>query len=361
MEFSERHPGEIVRGGVPPLRGADRLTAVLANGRTVWLRIAPTPVRTWEVNEFLRVAMGRESLRDDALRVQRAAIARLSASTATDFEHLIEARLVSERKLRRRLASAGIEIEGALSHAILKSRAELEEAGRRGLIMATRLNRRELWDKAIIVSGVLLFSVYGQTGNPFAPNNLTLAVLLLVWLIGDKVTEFLTGTPQEDRRYHLRDTDIWSYIAPFANVLAGWLLLHNQQNERFIAGIGDSVDFVARGAVDIERRRLYLYRQTIDLTDALGPDHVADFVTFANVPAVVSIVSMGASSDPAAGTDPQVRQLSAQVDRGTLIITVFIAALEPAVAPASRDPLLIPSVLSSLKVAWIVDTKEPAE
>src|SRR5262249_14323104 len=129
-----------------------------------------------------------------------------------------------DQRIDRKLAKAA---EGYLSHVERQLRIERETV--------RRLGRRSLWDQIVIVSAFLLFAAYGQPGQPFGANNVTLALSLLIWLVGDEIVDLLFG-PEQASPYPLRDTDAWSYIAPAGSLLAGWWLLGDQQHERFVAG-----------------------------------------------------------------------------------------------------------------------------
>jgi hypothetical protein len=101
---------------------------------------------------------------------------------------------------------------------------------------ARRMRRRDLWDKILIATSLPLFAAYGQRGNPFGVNNLTLLISLLIWLVGDEIADTLFRSAEKSP-YPLRDADIWSYIAPAGNLLAGWWLMDGQQHERFVVGL----------------------------------------------------------------------------------------------------------------------------
>jgi hypothetical protein len=187
-----------------------------------------------------------------------------------------------------------------------------------------------------------------------------------VWLLGDELTDLISGAGTV---FGVRDTDIWSYISPVANVLTGLLLLRDSQTERFITGFARDFrpSFRFGGALpsasaelqphgrypDGEPERQFTFRQELDLLPLIAPDHRGSFETFENVSAVASIAQITWAPGLEDAADRRVVGLAAVVEDGILIITVTVA-----VTPKKQLPRQA-AVLSALIAAWVVDTTEP--
>src|SRR5262249_25078449 len=121
--------------------------------------------------------------------------------------------------------------------------------------------------------------------------------------------------------YALDDADTWSYIAPLANLLAGWWLLSDRQNDRFVTGIA-SIAIEKLDAPHVHQFR-YRYQTEVALRPFIAKDHYDDFETFTGVPVVatVSTANIAARGKPVAA---RVEALTATVEEGTLKVSFTI-------------------------------------
>jgi len=343
VDLDERRLREDVHRGAPP-RGARILTAILPNGRIVWLRVAIPLAPAASINHLAHLAENTAEWRHSAAHTQSDAIDRLARTVAADAERLNEARLDRARALRRRIVARYNKLDRRIAQAAgeLRSRVEKQLTIERATVR--RLRRRDLWDKIVIATSFPLFAAYGQPGRPFGANNVALALSLLVWLVGDEIVDTLFGS-EEASPYPLRDTDAWSYVAPIANLLAGWWLLHDLQHERFIAGLTAFKLEAAPGAL------VYQYTAKVELAGHVAPEHLLDFKTFVGVPAVATLGSIRLSVEGRNANARIVGGLGANVDQGRLNLSFTVEVDAPPVAP---------SVLGALDIAWLVDTAEPS-
>jgi hypothetical protein len=331
-------------------RDARQLTAILPNGRTIWLRVDPPLAPRAAADHVARLAERIIDRRDAASAAQRRATARLSARIDADLRVLSYAHLARTRALRRRLAAGDMKLDARLSkarddfHSRLEKQLEIDRENVR------RLRRRDFWDKILLASSLPLFAAYGQRSSPFAANNLTLTLLLLIFLAGDSVVEALFGSEQKSK-YAVADADAWSYLAPIGNVLGAWWLLSDRQHQRFVTGI-TTVRLEKKPPRDENGVLLYRYRAAVPLRDRIATDHFEDFKTFKGVPAVATIGRVGFKPD-ARNLNPRVEPLEAKVVEGELRLTVRVV---PQLLPS-----LMPTELGEIDVAWMVDTDKPRE
>jgi hypothetical protein len=337
-------------GSGTPYRGVRSLAAILPNGRIVWLKVdsALAPVRA--LGNLGQLADYTARWRNASLQSQREAIVRLSRTIASDTERTLDARIARTGATRRRIVASNRRLDRKLAKAREKHLAGVEKQLRIERESVARLGRRDLWDKLLVLSSLPLFAAYGQSGAPLSANNVALLLTLLVFLVGDQIVDALFGSG-ESSPYPVRDADAWTYLAPAANLLAGWWLLSDRQNERFVAGRTlfpvERFDRAVHPILPLQLQ--YRYVGEIDLLRVVALDHQDDFKTFAGVPAVATISSVALSAAGAAN-GARVEGLTAKVTGGTLTITVTAAA----------DVAVVPSVLDVLEVAWMVDTQEPS-
>ena len=342
-----RFDGEI-RRGVPP-RGTRTVSAILPNGRVVWLRVDPPLSPAIELRHVADVAEHGTRWRVAATHSNSAAIRRLAQQIAVDAEALTNARAGRAEALRRRMVARHNAIDRRVSKAAARFRTAIAEQIKVENDTVRRLRRRDLWDKIVLATALPLFAAYGQRGNPFGANNLALLISLLIWLAGDEVSDALFGS-NEKSPYPVRDTDVWSYIAPIANVLAGWWLMSGLQHERFVAGSTSEFALTEAPGPAGPGELRHTYASNVNLAEVVNPGHFADFQTFADVPAVAAIQSVQFTM-----ANARVSALAAEVNGqqpGILTITVEIVAPDPGVVP-------VPAVLDGLKVAWMIDTQKP--
>jgi hypothetical protein len=304
---------------------------------------------------------------DAATRARSGALTRLSRTVVSDAGRLSHARGVGLRKLERQVRAASAKLDRRIESELVPLRGDIEKVGARHAALLRQVRRRAVWDDLVVLSALPLLAAFGQPDDPLASNNLVLVASLLVWLLGDELTDLISGSGAV---FGIRDTDIWSYVAPYANLLTGWFLLRNAQNVRFITGpasdfqpfgpFGRPLLRASAGEVKAaveepgpgQGERVFTFRREIDLMPFIAPDHRDSFLGFEKVPAVASIarITWGPGlEDPATR---RVAGLTAVVEDGALILTVTVAVSSP--KPPGPD-----AVLSELSAAWIVDTAQP--
>jgi hypothetical protein len=297
-----------------------------------------------------------------ALRALRRDFARLSASLARDAERLNRGRLKCATALRRQALLAQRARERKVSTQVKAFRRRLARQIRLEREALQRLRHRDLWDAIVLASALPLFAAYGERGRPFGAHNLTLTASLLIWLVGDEIVDALFGTARPSAQ-SLRDTDIWSYLAPLGNLLAGWWLLGARQHERFLTqttamavaeatatepdGFTAISDPLAPGGPEIR----YEFRTRVDASRLVGADHRPDFQGFDLVPVVATVKSVDLTG---AVPGAAVTSHTAVVRRGSLDLTVTVAGPDPRIPPAVGP---VPVAVKSLEVAWVMDTR----
>jgi hypothetical protein len=383
------------RSGAAPAGGQTTVVAVLPSGRVAWLRLTPALAPASATNDLLRRVERSSDRRDLALGRQADAVERLRARIADDAERLGSDRLARARRLRSRLAATYDRLDKRL---VSESTAMEAAADRHEQSMRTytrRLGNRAFWDRFTIATSAPLFAAYGARDNPFAIDNLTLTLSLLVWLVGDEVVQALFA-PRNEEPDALRDPDIWSFLSPIGNVFAGWWLEHDRQHERFVSGINSLLPsgtaapaFAARpggttspGALvrrllaspqaastgkkprrarpapfaDGPARVDLDFSATVDLAPLIAPDHQDDFGTFIGVPAVAGVSRLAIGAGLPDGTGVRVSALAAAVEGLRLTLTATVSAT--ATGDTSLDPLALTTAVQALDVAWIVDTQQ---
>jgi hypothetical protein len=350
-DLGERSGGWNGRGA--DAQGARDIAAILPNGRTVWLRVDRPLAPAATADRLAQTVEHRARWGRAAARAQSEAIARLARTVAEGADRLEQERVDRRRALRRRVFVGDDTVDRKLAKAAAEHRTRIEKQMRIERENVRRLERRDLWNKILIASAFPLFAAFGQPGNPFGANNLTLLVSLLIWMVGDEIVDALFGNTQESP-YLVRDADAWTYIAPIGNLLAGWWLLGDQQHERFVANHTSipADSFEAEPNSGVPGEFIYRYSVTFKLTDFIAPSHFPDFETFKGVPVVASIESIRFL---ATAGSARVDALTARVHDGKLTITVTVLAPDPGTPPT--DP--IPTVIETLDVAWMVDTAKP--
>jgi hypothetical protein len=367
LDVASRRPGGEPVGHAPPVRGTPSLFGFLANGRVVQLHSRKAPVPLGDLDQLVGTLrrMGEDG--DAATRERSQAIARLSRTVGSDAAQLARESGAARRKREARLLAGSARLDRRIDKELIPLREEIEKVGAHHERLVRRLARRALWDDLVVASALPLFAAFGQRGDPFTSNNLTLALSLLVWLLGDDLTDLMSGS---ETVFGIRDTDIWSYIAPAANLLTGWFLLRNAQNERFITGLASDFQplfgarrLAARSASEPDEpepngekdhpERFFKFRQEIDLLPFIAPDHQDSFESFEGVPAVASLTQLTWApglEDPASR---RLVGLSALVEEAILTLTVTVAVSHLKKLPHDQP------VLSALSAAWIVDTADP--
>ena len=327
-------------------------------GRTEWLRVLP-PVAPAEGLRRLSDRAEQDALwRRAETRAQSSAIGRLAQQLADDVEKLAETRLERARRMRARLVARYRKNDRRLAKAAAAYRKGVAAEIALARETVRRMRRRELWDKILIVSSLPLFAAYGQRGHPFGVNNLTLLIALLVWLVGDEVSDAVFRSPSKESPYPLRDADSWSYIAPAGNLLAGWWLMDGLQHERFVVGFTREFAREESPVPASAGMLRHVYVSEVPLSKVVAPRHFEEFQTFREVPVVAILrtatlnVAGAAVEHVSAIVNEVTPGLVTKGKPGILLLGVTIVAPDPGVAPA-------PSVVDQLEVAWMVDTQDP--
>jgi hypothetical protein len=349
-DFTARRPGgDHLRGALTG--GSRTVTAVLPNGRVVWLRVSPSLASAADVRDLARDYLDGMRWRRATALYQSRAIARLADTFVADVERLNQARRTRVRRRRQQLLASVKKRDRAITKAAAAYRARLERQMQIERETVRRLGRRDFWDKIVIASAFPLFIAYGERGRIHGANNLALLFMLLVWVVGDEIVDALFGS-EDTSPYPLHDTDAWSYIAPIANVLAGWWLLDDRQHERFVAGRAT----FSQTPIDVQQivgvERFYTFHAAIDLSAIVARGHFADFATFTNVPVVASI-NNATPSDAGVQLNARVGSVGATVEDGLLSLTLTVRTDDDATVPVA-----VP-IMDALEAAWIVDTDKP--
>ena len=336
------------RGTSP--HGARQLSALLPNGRTIWLRVDTPLAPASSVDRLAQLAENVAERRESTNAALADAIERLSKTVDRDVERLGEARVTRARQIRRRLAADDNKLDARLAKVREEFQSRLDKQLKIDRENLRRLRRRDLWDKILIASSLPLFAAYGQRGSPFATNNLTLTLSLLIWLVGDQVVEAVFGSSKPNEPYALDDADAWSYLAPVGNVLAAWWLLSDRQHERFVTGI-DTIKLDNPRPHGPSGAPFYRFRKEVELKDLIKKDHFPDFATFTGVPAVATVRTMRFKPE-STPLDLRIETVTVNADAGVLSLSLRVVPRNPPSGP-------LPSSLGEIDVAWMVDTNKP--
>jgi hypothetical protein len=308
-------PGAKV-ASVGSLQGAGVVTAVLPNGRRSRMRIIPTLAPVKEVNRLRSVVMVNERRQAIATRRNARAITALGGTQAAAVKRLTAQQVQSDKDLSKRV----VETYNRLDKRITK-----ELSGRSGVVgkhdtkMMRALKRhrqRTLWNNVLLATSAPFFAAYGETGNPFATNNLILTGSLLGWLFGDEVIDQFSGKSS----FLKGGANLWSYLAFAGNGATAYFLLRNKQHERFVSGV--TAVAATTGIAKVELTKGQIASGSAD-----------DFKTKRHT-------VMATFLDPAEGAPPTARSVQAEVTADGLL-TLTIA----------------PKPAKDMKVAWIIDTK----
>ena len=308
-------PGAKV-ASVGSLQGAGVVTAVLPNGRRSRMRIIPTLAPVKEVNRLRSVVMVNERRQAIATRRNARAITALGSTQAAAVKRLTAQQVQSDKDLSKRV----VETYNRLDKRITK-----ELSGRSGVVgkhdtkMMRALKRhrqRTLWNNVLLATSAPFFAAYGETGNPFAKNNLILTGSLLGWLFGDEVIDQFSGKSS----FLKGGANLWSYLAFAGNGATAYFLLNNKQHERFVSGV--TAVAATTGVAKVELTKSQIASGSAD-----------DFKTKRHT-------VMATFLDPAEGATPADRSVQAEVTAdGFLTLTIA------------------PKPAKDMRVAWIVDTK----
>ena len=173
---------------------------------------------------------------------------------------------------------------------------------------------------------------------------------------------------------------VGSYVAPGANLLAGWWLLHERQLERFVSGVADDfkvsrrrrrpdhdlsgarasfslAGFVLEGGLALRQEEpagpgavVERYVAVVDLTPHVAADFGLDLPAQSGFAAVATVIDVNWAVPTA--WRPRVDALSATVVDGKLQLVLTARA-----DARGRGKHL--RLLRALRVAWIVDLSKP--
>jgi hypothetical protein len=322
--------------GAPP-GGAREVTAILPTGRAIWLHVDAPLAPAASANHIALLAEREIDRRRADIASQARATERLSTAVAADLERLARAQLARARALRRRIVSGDNRLETRLAKVREEFRSRLDKQLKIDRENLRRLRRRGIWDAILLATSLPLFASFGERRSPFGTNNLTLVVLLLIWLVGDEVVEAVFGSESGKSPYAIADADAWTYLAPIGNILAAWWLLSDRQHERFMTGVT---------TIKLDERERH--RVPVSLGDQIGTDYYEDFKTFAGVPVVATVGAIRLSSEGVA-VNPRIEELRARVSEGVLTLSFRVV-------PGSGS---LSSNLGEVDIAWMVDTDKP--
>src|SRR5262249_51270329 len=138
--------------------GVRQLSAILPNGRTVWLRVAEPLASAASLDRLARFSERANDQRRAASAAHVDALDRLSAGLGADTDRLQRAWTKQQRKLVRRLIADNRELEERFEKARNELRSRLARQLRIDRESLRRLRRRGLWDTILLASSLPLFA-----------------------------------------------------------------------------------------------------------------------------------------------------------------------------------------------------------
>src|SRR5262245_28072643 len=146
VETAGRLPrGDVGRGG--PIRGAGDVSAILPNGRVIWLRMDQSPAPASALDWLEQDVRYRLLRRRASARRQAFAIRLLAGTTGLVAESVTEERLARSRRLRRRLIRSRRRLDERITKTAEKARRQLERQLHIERETLRRIHRRDIWDK----------------------------------------------------------------------------------------------------------------------------------------------------------------------------------------------------------------------
>jgi hypothetical protein len=322
----------------PRVRGAKAMIAMLPNGGSVWLNLQPALVPVRELDGIARTIEFEGLRRSKMLGFNAAGAKRLARGLRRDETRISRKRLREDRKLCDRISAGDAKLGRRVDVSLMPAIRQAIADRKRWKALLRKRERRELWNQLVVLSAALLMAAYGQRGKPISENNLVIALSLVVWLFGDEVADMLSGK-RTNKIDSVKGLDVWSYTAPFANLLTGWWLLSGRQHKRFITGTTDFKDFTT-----LPNNGQRILFAIVDLAPRIAPEHLPGFNEFKNVPVVATIQS--AEFEDSAMAQPRVTLSEVTVMMGLLVIVASVSTSQPE--------------LTNLQIAWIVDTRKPS-
>jgi len=301
--------------GLARVPGSAIVVAELPNGRKTRMRITPAPASAASVNR-LRLQIAENDKRQAKATADNAkAIGSLTAAQAAAVKKLTEQQLKADKELTKRIVDGDSRLDKRINKELAGQKAAHDKHRRATMRALKNQQRRALWNSVLIASAMPFFAAYGDEADPFSRNNLILTGSLAGWLMGDEVIDAVVGRGRGGKRGRVwrQGTNLWSYLAPVGNALTVYYLLNDKQHTRFITGLEPSV-----GTSDL----------TVKLSDKIAEGYREKFNGFSNVRVVATVVE----------------------GSGTVVASVSGGDLKLRVVGGG----------ASNKVAWIVDTQDPA-
>lgn len=283
--------------------------------------------------------LARDATRDLERRAR--SLRKLGKTILVDHEKLSRAQHQSLERNLAKLLKGDLELSRHLS----RPRRDGADVDARERIRW--LQKKTLVYPAIALSSLPLFAIFGRHN---LDHNLTLVVVLAIWLFGDEMTDLLSSQQSQDSAANR--SDLWLYGSPILNLLAGFWLLHERQHEPIVTGTAAEFE-----RVEVQRHERHLpapgrfarhfedYRAVVELSSHVAKDFELDLLG-SSEPGVQATVGSLTWSRGARHRRPRVEALTARVELGKLYITLRVSA-EPD-RGTRRD------LLQAAQVAWAV-------
>jgi hypothetical protein len=196
----------------------------LADGRRLRATIGPAPALRRDLDELGRAAAANERAAHSALDAQASQLELLRRSQA-ELAQKVDALQQQVDRTVLGLFDGFSGLEQRVETSTTRSRAlaarQAEEL--RALTASSHL------DKVSAVVNGLQSAAYGQSGSPFAPNNVALAANQLFW-------SFLEPLLKSFGIVSGAAPSVVTWLAPLGTLLTGQLVLADRQHVRFLSG-----------------------------------------------------------------------------------------------------------------------------
>jgi hypothetical protein len=335
------------------------VVAILPSGRSVWQVLDPAPATVRDVDRLVVVVERNAESRVRAIRTNAQLAAELKLSARRGMVQARRTLLRARRRLLRRLVRADDELDRRIDQRLLPLFDEARLSQQRREALTHSCARRDLLNQAVVVSALPLMAAFGHRNSPFAQENIVLAASAFVFLFGDEISDLLGGK-RDLGNGPPRGADLWSYTAPFANLLSVWWLLCARQHERFVTGLVDEPIVrpgqrgIAVFTVRSDNRQTDTCWVAVDLSSLIAPDRLVDFTSETEIVALATLQSLEANPE-VPGIHPSVELVRTEVKREFLWVIVVVASVVADGTPLF-DP---PPLLRRLAVSWLVDTCSP--
>lgn len=281
-------PGRLKIRKYRPLKGKGVVTARLANGRTTKMMFIPALATLRNVNLATRRLSANDARQAKASRTHAKMLQRLKSAQRSAVKSLTAQQVKASKDLAKRISTGDAKNDKRISKLMSKDRridARIKKQIRHG-------QQRSVWNSLLLASAVPLYSAYGDraignNANPFSKKNLILTGSLAFWLFGDELIDRFLARGGKSGKIWGGGANVWSYIAPVGNAATTYLLLKDQQHQRFITGVTKMAD--NRTAQEFPG----------ELLKRIGKDYHADFKNIAcpNVTATLKKLDGGADAE----------------------------------------------------------------